>query len=205
METLINFVRDNQLNIIISLAVVWVLMYLARKQEGKTNNYANNWTSQGFRYYGGMAPAQRLPSLIKKFGHPAVFDGSKGGLAVWTKDELKGTPFIRVEIRDEMIKHSKPIPHVDFLYTWQRLDIPDRLVPGLHKISESISYDSLAKTVRARCHSLIPNVVTHWIVKRYASGELTLDEAVGKYGPMIMELFNQDPYGHKYKQLYSEI
>jgi len=196
----------NQRNIIIALLVLFALYLLSNFSATPKRNYTqNNWTTVGLKAYGGMAPAQRLPELIETYGDPATFDPSSGGEAVWTKDELKGTPFIRMMIRDEMIKHSKPVPHVDFLYTWQNLHVPSRLVPGLHKISESISYDPLAKTVRARCHSLVPNVVTHWIVKQYAAGILTLDEAAGKYGPMIMELVQNDPYGNKYKQLYDEI
>jgi len=176
-----------------------------------TNNntngkYQTQWINTGFGYgYGDMNPADRLPDIIKQFGPPKMFDPTSGGSAIWTKEQLTNTPYERIEIRDEQIPHDKPKPHTDFLYSWYKIDIPSYKIGGLHKISKSISYDPLKKVMTARCHDMRPNVVTHWIVKQYAEDRLTIDEAVGMYGPMILELFQNDPLGDKYMQLYSEL
>jgi len=209
METLFTFVNNNFQFILIILVIIWILNYLINHPNKKNNYYSNNWNlstySSSSTHHHHFKPNLLLPILIDKFSHPTLFNSNSGGLAVWTKDDLKGTPFSRIEIHDEMIKHNKPIPHFDCLYTWQNLYIPEKLVPGLHNISKGISYDHSAKTVRVRCQSLASNVVTHWIIQKYASNKLNLDEAVGKYGPMFMELLNDDPYENKYQQLYSEI
>ena len=35
--------------------------------------------------------------------------------------------------------------------------------------------------------------------------KFSLDEAAGMYGPLIMELLNDDPSGSKYRELYQEL
>tara|TARA_R100001163_G_C5064342_1_gene201917 strand:+ start:1418 stop:2092 length:675 start_codon:yes stop_codon:yes gene_type:complete len=164
-----------------------------------------SWINTGYGYgHGSMNPADRLNDLIKEYGNPDVIDTRSGGQAIWYDRSLKATPYKRIEIRDEQIPHDKPKPHVDFLYSWYKVEIPDHLISGLHKISESILYDPLKKTMTARCHDMKANIVTHWIVKNYAQGKLLIDEAVGMYGPMIEEVF-EDSSGNKAKQLESEL
>lgn len=202
------FVRP--INLIIALIVLYfVYQKFVNHQpiEDKTKNcYLTQWIHQGFGYgYGEMSPGKRLPDLIKEFGFPDYFDPKSGGGAVWKKESLKDTPYHRIEIRDEQIPHDKPKKHVDFLYSWYGVEVPPQKIGGLHKISKSISYDPLKKMMRARCHDMRPNVVTHWIVKKYAKGDITIDEAVGMYGPMIIELFQDDQGGVKYRQLESEL
>lgn len=203
---------DQTLLLKIGLAVLicyLICRYLLVKNnqiKADPQNYSPDWINTGYGYgYGQMNPADRLSDLIKEFGQPRIYDSNKGGGAIWTKEQLTNTPYERIEIKDEQIPHDIPKPHTDFLYSWYRIDIPEHLIGGLHKISSSISYDPLKKLMRARCHDMRPNVVTHWIVKNYAKGKLTIDEAVGMYGPMILELFLDDPGDQKYRQLESDL
>ena len=164
-----------------------------------------SWIKTGYGYgRGSMNPADKLNDLIKKYGNPDVIDTRSGGQAVWYRRSLQNTPYQRIEIRDEQIPHDKPEPHVDFLYSSYKIEVPDHLIPGLHKISESILYDPLNKTITARCNDMKANIVTHWIVKNYTQGTLLIDEAVGMIGPMINEIF-EDATGNKAKQLESEL
>ena len=195
--------------IVLGLAILALYkLFFYKKSISKTNyngNLQNNWINTGFGYgYGSMNPAQRLPDLVKEFGVPNTFDGQSGGSAIWNKSSLKGTPYERIEIKDEQIPHDKPAKHTDFLYSYYKIDIPEHKINGLSKISKSISYDPLTKIMIARCHDIKPNVVTHWIVKKYAEGTLEIDEAVGMYGPMIMEIL-EDSSGTKYRSLLSEL
>lgn len=172
----------------------------------RVENLDVNWINEGFGYgYGLMNPADRLLDLVKEFDNPSFLNPKRGGSAVWNKEHLKGTPFERIEIKDEQIIHDKPKKHTDFLYSYYKIDIPEHKIGGLKKISNSIAYDPLKKIMTARCHDIKPNVVTHWIVKKYAEGHLEIDEAVGMYGPMIMEMFEDDQTGTKYRSLMSEL
>ena len=156
-----------------------------------TQQYANQWINTGFGYgYGDMNPSDKIIDLVHEFGPPDVFNSEKGGGAIWYHQSLKGTPYQRIEIHDEQIPHDKPNKHTDFLYSWYKIDIPEHKIPGLSKISKSIDYDSKKQLMIARCYDIKPIVVTHWIVKNYAEGNLNLDEAVGMYGPMIIEIMN---------------
>ena len=154
-----------------------------------------------------MNPASQLVSLVQELGEPAVFDSTSGGLALWKKEQLQALnlPFERIEIRDEQIPHQSPQPHTDFLYSWYRLSVPKYKVDGLIRINQSISYDPLTKLMQVRCFDLRANVVSHWIVKHYAEDHFTLDEAAGMYGPLVMELLQDDATGSKYQQLLSEL
>lgn len=190
------------------LLVLYQILFKNKIVTHKEKNFSleNEWINNPFGYgYGSMNPSTSLTDLVKEFGRPSLFDPKKGGVAIWDKNDLKGTPYERIEIRDEQIPHDKPQKHVDFLYSWYRIDIPEHKIGGLHQISESISYDPLKKIMVARCHDMRPNVVTHWIVKKYAEGSLEIDEAVGMYGPMILELFENDPIGSKYQNLLNDL
>lgn len=175
------------------------------------STYETEWinTDYGYGYdnEGSQCnnPADTLINLVKELGEPTSFDRSSGGRAVWDRSTLHGTPFERIEIRDEEIPHDKPNKHVDFLYSWYKMEVPEHKIKGLKHISEGIDYDKGNKTVIVRCHNLKTNLVTHWIVKKYADDELTIDEAVGMYGPMIKELEDRDLGDIKYLELEHEL
>lgn len=154
-----------------------------------------------------LIPQKTLKNVIEIFGSPSCIDRNKGGSAVWKQSDLKTTKFVRAEIIDEMIPHSKPTPHYDFFTTWIPMNISKDREKHLHEISESIGYDPLKKWFYARCNDLRPNVVSTWIVKKYASGEYTLERAKSEYGSRIIELMKDKNgiNGDLYKKYYFEI
>jgi hypothetical protein len=210
LQTKLGLTRKQSQYVLIGLIILVVLYLSQKKQTSLPNtvtslNTSVDWINTGYGYgYGSMNPAMRLPQLISSFGQPSVLDANSGGSAIWNKQQLHGTPYERIEIRDEQIPHDQPKKHTDFLYSWHKLYIPDHKVGGLHKISESLNYDALKHLVCARCHDMKLNIVSHWIVKKYAEDELSIDEAVGMYGPMIMEVM-ADSTGNKARQLEAEL
>jgi hypothetical protein len=154
-----------------------------------------------------MTPQNRLFEMVKRWGSPSQIDRSSGGSAIWKKGDLKDSKFVRAEIVDEMIPHSKPAPHFDFFTTWYPLNISLDKEKNLHEISESIGYDPLKKWFYARCHDLRPNVVSTWIAKKYAFGDYSLEEAKKEYGPRIMQLMKDKDGldGQLFKRYLSEL
>jgi hypothetical protein len=196
------------LRIFLLLALAYLIYQYINQPLPKINtNVEADWTDTEYGFgYGdaNMTPKKRLRTLIKDYGPPSTIDPTPKGFAVWNRDLLQGTPFERIEIRDEQIPHDKPRPHVDFLYSYYHVEIPSHLAKTLHLISNSITYDPLKKLMSSRCHCMKGNIVTHWIVKQYANYQLSIDEAGNMHGPMTMEIF-QDPSGMKALELLNEL
>lgn len=169
------------------------------------NIMKTGWINKPYGYgYGDDTPATGVNELVKKFGEPDEFNPESGGGAVWDAESLEGTPYVRIEIRDEQVPRRKPVPHVDFIYSFYRVDVPANLINGLDKISKSISYDPAQSVMGAGGNDMRANVVTHWIVKHYANGKLTIDEAVNMHGPMVAEIM-KDETGVKVRELEREL
>lgn len=168
-------------------------------------NIAVDWkdTEYGFGY-GEATPSKKLRSLIKDYGPPSMIDTTQDGSAIWDASSLEDTPFERIEIRDVQVPHNIPKPHVDFLYSWYRINIPPHLVKNLHLISKNITYDPVKKLMSARCNDMRSNIVMHWIVKHYATYQLSIDEAGNMIGPMTAEIL-QEPTGMKTLELLNEL
>lgn len=98
-------------------------------------------------------PANYVKHLQKFFGVPAELTSKR---AVWyNKDGFK-----RIEVLDEFILHSSPLPHYDYVYSYVDIKVPHDLADDLAKSSESILIDHLKGEVGARCASLSANAVT---------------------------------------------
>jgi len=98
-------------------------------------------------------PVEFVKSLTKKLGQPDEFTDNR---AVWyDKDGFK-----RIEVKDEYILHSLPLPHHDFVYSTVDLHVPKKFVRVLAESSESILLDLLKNEVSARCATLSANAVT---------------------------------------------
>lgn len=194
--------------LVLVLAVVWMVW---EKLYINKNDDVIEWINVGHPSgkYGDFNPASRLKDIIARYGEPDVIDKSKGGFAIWKKNTLEKRGFCwdRVEIRDEQIPHEKPGPHVDFLYTWYKIYIPDNLVNDVRSLSESITYDPLKKMLRVRCHAISPNIATLVLAKRVANNEMTIDEAKRSYGPFIFstikghQMYNPDAEKSMYEEL----
>lgn len=98
-------------------------------------------------------PAKYASHLESFFGAP---DESTDKRVVWyNKDGFK-----RIEVLDEYIMHSSPVPHYDFVYCYVDLKVTHDLAKPLAESSESIMVDFLKNEVGARCASLAANAVT---------------------------------------------
>lgn len=137
--------------------------------------------------HGDANPAERLKDLIKEFGEPDYIDKEKDGFAVWDKNTLekKGHVWERVEIHDEQIPHGQPAGHVDFLYTWFKLDVPEDKITDVRALSDSITYDPLKKLIRARCHFMEANKATIYLAMLITKGVVSLEQAKKMYGKAI--------------------
>lgn len=164
-----------------------------------------NWKSSPFPdgKHGDASPGKRFPQVIQEFGLPDIIDVNPNGVAIWKKTTLaqRGFCWDRVEIHDEQLPHIDPSPHVDFLYTWYYLPVPDHLVTDVRAVSDSVTYDPLKKMLRARCHAMGPNIATMALCKRIATGEITLQQARNLYGPTIMSTMpGSENFDHEAKK-----
>lgn len=98
-------------------------------------------------------PSGYVQHLQKFFGFPDELNKYR---AVWYNVD----GFKRVEVLDEFILHSSPLPHYDYVYSFVDLKVPHNLSNDLALSSESILIDHLKGEVGARCASLSANAVT---------------------------------------------
>ncbi len=186
------------INILLVICVIVLVCWIFLVHKKKSLDWISSPHSSG--KYGKASPGERLPDVIKEFGLPSVYDPTSGGVAIWDKETLRsrGSCFDRIEIRDEQIPHGKPANHVDFLYTWYPLDVPDNKICDIIQFSTSISYDPLKKMIRARCHFMGANIVTIWLAKKMVDDNLSLKQAQEMYGPIIMSTVkDSDNYDSK--------
>lgn len=203
----------NIILLLMALYIVYQLINLNKSREEQGGNeddgaiIMTDWINTEYGYgYGKMTPVKALNKMIKEFGSPDYIDKSRGGVALWKKDTLNklNSPFEKIMIKDEQVIHDIPVKHTDFLYTYYHIDVPRHKINGLKKISQGITYDSMKKIMQIRSYDIKDNVVTQWVAQSYADDKLTIDEAVGMLGPLMMEVM-EDKSGDKYQQLASEL
>lgn len=110
-------------------------------------------------------PANYVQHLQKFFGTPDELSKYR---AVW--HDVDG--FKRVEVLDEFILHSSPVPHYDYVYSYVDLKVPHDMSNSLADSSESILIDHLKGEVGARCASLSANAVTIQYVLDVVEGNI---------------------------------
>jgi len=115
-------------------------------------------------------PVGYVKQLVKFFKNPDELTHKR---AIWyNKDGFK-----RIEVLDEYILHSSPLPHYDYVYSYVDLKVPHDLSDDLAKSSESILIDHLKGEVGARCASLSANAVTLQYVMDVVEGNIKPSKA----------------------------
>ena len=158
-------------------------------------------------------PKQLYTTLVSKFkSKPSHFCGKPGGIAIWTRNQLKTSdPAIRLfdrwELRDEQIRHCCPKPHFDYLTGYIRVKIVSgpELVRVL-SISKSIQYDQLSETLAIRCNSVAAVIAMLLIVTNVMGGHLDYKEL--KELEKVKETLIEDAKGknmEKYQKITDEL
>ena len=100
------------------------------------------------------ASAKKIYSILKKkYGTPTIKSNKPNGLCIW----YNKLPFEKIELRDEEIQQCTPKKDIGFLYHYIKIFIPRHKILGVHKISDSLSYDPLKKELYARSSSIEAN------------------------------------------------
>lgn len=145
------------------------------------SNKINLNSEKGFCAMGvDMAPGNYYTKLVEKLGAPSYCipeiksnNNPQPAQCTWTGDAVKTTTGAdSITIRNELIAHQSPMPHVDFLYSTSK-------IPGLtaHRASKlahasgSIMVDRLKNEVTARCGMNIKNQVTLSFAQDVAEGK----------------------------------
>jgi hypothetical protein len=128
-----------------------------RRYMTKPIDVLNSWNNK--------EPVEYVKQLQLFFGPPKELTSKR---AVWyDKDGFK-----RIEVLDEYILHSSPVPHYDYVYSWIDLKVPHKMSNALANSSESILIDHLKGEVGARCASLSANAVTLQYVMDVVEGNI---------------------------------
>lgn len=128
----------------------------------ESNSILSQWENE--------EPVGYVKQLQKFLGIPAELTTKR---AVWyNKDGFK-----RIEVLDEYILHSSPVPHYDYVYSYIDLKVPHELSDDLADSSESILIDHLKGEVGARCASLSANAVTLQYVMDVVEGNIRPSKA----------------------------
>jgi hypothetical protein len=135
-------------------------------------------------------PANYVKHLQKFFGKPEELTAHR---AIW--HDVDG--FKRVEVLDEFILHSSPVPHYDYVYSYVDLKVPHELSNDLAKSSESILIDHLKGEVGARCASLSANAVTIQYVIDVVEGNI--EPSKSEYEKRIKDMKKMFADGKRYK------
>lgn len=122
----------------------------ARLDRESYSTHVDRWINQAPKIQ-----YERLANEVRR--RPDVLHNHPEGFAIW-KDPMDG--ILRHEIKDEIVKHCVPSPHIDFLYTTIIFFIPPEVVPSVQKISGSVMLDLLKNEVTARCGSTAANYAT---------------------------------------------
>ena len=114
------------------------------KLDENDNNSENNHRNEHPLETGFIQkPVDYYINLVNKYGEPQVIADVPGGICIWTRDQLRNTPFEEIVLRDEEVPHCVPANHIDFLYTYIRVYIPPEQINSVISISGSVNYDPL--------------------------------------------------------------
>jgi hypothetical protein len=117
-------------------------------------------------------PMDYFSKCIEMFGNPTALAPQKDGFAIWKTRGL----FQEHILRDEDVKHCVPAPHHDFFYSSVKFFVPPNRVWDVLKISGSLSYDGLKKTLTARCGGIGANIATIYLAMLVANDLLKISD-----------------------------
>ena len=135
----------------IGVALIHILLYTGYIKTNHNHNKKhplNNWEHKD--------SMNAYQEVVDEYGKPDILVNQKGGLVIWHDRK----PYVRIELKDESVKHCVPANHSDFLYNYIKIYIPPEKIMNVMKISGSISYDPLKKEIFARCGGLAANYAT---------------------------------------------
>jgi hypothetical protein len=135
-------------------------------------------------------PKKYYDECVKMFGKPTALSREKYGFAFW---KTKGL-FEEHILRDEDVKHCVPAPHHDYFYSSVKFFVPPEKVWDVLKISGSLSYDGLKKTLTARCGGIGANYATIFLAMLVANGLLSIKEV--KKSEMYSKLIREEIMSH---------
>ena len=160
-------------------------------------------------------PKEYYKKLTKLIGQPSILSLKEGGLALWLKTDLDkvnffGIPncFEEILLRDEAIQHRCPAKHTDFLYSYVYVDIGPDILPIIHSISGSVSYDPLKKLLSARCGSIEANVATLKLCTDILTDKLDTNDYYNiapLYGSLIKSTKDPEIARELYQSLYDNL
>ena len=117
-----------------------------------------------------------IKDLIRQIGVPDVTDMKYGGLAVWAKPTLKKKNFgflRRVEIIDEQVGSTTPVPHNGNVYIWVRMKPNNEQQSKILQLSKNMFYDRKKELMIIRSNSLDTAVAMAALVILYLRGNVS--------------------------------
>jgi len=147
-------------------------------------------SADGLSQWQNKEPVKYVKHLSKFFGQPEELTNKR---AIWyNKDGFK-----RIEILDEFILHTSPLPHYDYVYSYVDIKVPHELSDDLAMSSESILIDHLKGEVGGRCASLSANAATIQYVIDVVEGNVKPSKA--EYEKRIKAMHAMFDSGKTYK------
>ena len=143
---------------------------------------------------------KNIYKISRIIGYPDLLDPNYGGIAIWGKGTLSATRYKflrRVELIDEKIPSTFPVPHVSNIYVWIRIPMNKTQVERVLDLSSNFMYDSFKKLLIIRSSGIERAVALGAIVKLYSTGKLSLYQIISydlckKYFNLIFMLYLRD-------------
>lgn len=129
-----------------------------------------------------QTPFQKYIDFIQELGQPTMINPYQGGMAIWQNPGLNNKKykiFKRIDIIDEQCFNSFPYPHIGFLYTHVKLNIPISNLNRVLSISGDIMYDPIKKNLIVRGMSLWYNVALIVLICQYIVGNISWYQIIG--------------------------
>lgn len=136
-------------------------------------------------------PKDYYPKCVEMFGEPTALAPQRHGFALWKTRGL----FEEHILRDEDVKHCVPAPHHDYFYSSVKFFVPPNKVWDVLKISGSLSYDGLKKTLMARCGGIGANYATIYLAMLVANNFIKISDV--KKSKMYSKLIREEIMTHE--------
>lgn len=127
------------------------------------------------KYY-FQIPYNKYYELVDEFGPPTLINPNKGGIAVWQHSSLKNTKYHmikRIDLVDEQVYNCFPYPHIGFLYTYIKMNIPMNKLGHVLSMCGDIMYDSTKHILIVRGMSLSYNLAIMALICQYITSKIT--------------------------------